>query len=161
MRYLRVVRRARWKPAVVGDCAGYEWQADALDDLRTRRNELSVFQADTDRMVNDVVTGLAAGRDNISPVDYALIDGDCISCLGIQRPVRSEGDTPYRPANELHHDIVKLTAADLMALMKLITVDDVVRIPPRRVKELLLTAIGNGLLEVSLLHEHLGGSLSP
>ena len=161
MRYLRVVRRARWEPVVADDGAGYEWQADALDDLRTRRNELSVFRADTDCMVDDVVTGLAAGRDDISHVDYAIIDGERIFGLGIRQPVRSVGQTPYHPANELHHDVVDLTAVDLVALVKLIKVDDVVRIPPRRVKYLLLAAVKNGTLDVSSLTERLAGSLSP
>ena len=82
MHYLRVVRKARWKPAVAEDGVCYERQTDALGDLRTTMNALSVFQADNNRMVNDVVTGLAAGRNNISPVDYAIIDSEIISGLG-------------------------------------------------------------------------------
>lgn len=161
MHCLRVVRRARWKSAVAEDGVCYERQTDALGDLRTTMNALSVFQADNNRMVNDVVTGLAAGRNNISPVDYAIIDSEIISGLGIRQPVRSDGKTPYRPANELHYDVVELTAVDLVALMKLIKVDNVARIPPRRVKNLLLAAVKNDLLDLSSLTECLAGSLSP
>lgn len=161
MRYLRVVRKARWDPAVAESGVCYEWQADALGDLRTTRNVLSVFQADNERMVHDVVTGLAAGRKNISHVDYAIIESESISCLGIRQPVRSDGQTLYRPANEIHYDVVELTAVDLVALMKLIKVDDVVRIPQRQVKGLLLVAVENGLLDMSLLTESLADSLSP
>lgn len=50
-------------------------QADALSSLRTKDNRLSVWRIDDDRgNLRRVVAALAAGRDFLDKLDYAVID---------------------------------------------------------------------------------------
>ena len=50
-------------------------QADALWSLRTKGNQLSVWLIDDNKSnLKRVIAALAAGRDTLDKIDYALID---------------------------------------------------------------------------------------
>ncbi len=94
----RKVRESRWYTA--GDAAEFAWlpasdaQADALDDLRTKSNALSVFVINEDRSnLERVATAFAASGDELTNIDYAIFDDDVLHRLGV--PPRPEpGRTP-------------------------------------------------------------------
>ena len=104
-RYLRVVRQRRWAtfPDIEWIAPG-ETQADALLDLQTKDNRLSVFRVDNDIDIQRVVIALAATRDHVANLDYAIFDDDELIARGIDI-TRTVGETPDQTANTLHHDI--------------------------------------------------------
>ena len=157
-RYLRSVRQARWsRPQwIVGTAIA--WQGDALGDLSTQKNMLSVYLADSGDRVDQVVAALAANRCNLVNLDYVLIEGDVLSHLHLQT-VQEKGETMHRLVNELHYDIPELTAANVFALMKSISAEDVVRVPKPKVKALLQRAIQDDHLDIDRLSESLVRSL--
>lgn len=92
-------------------------QADALSSLRTKDNRLSVWRIDEDRgNLHRVVAALAAGRDFLDKLDYAVIDLQALDSLGIQA-VRADGLSPDDGANQRwHHDLNRLSGRRLVAL---------------------------------------------
>ena len=92
-RFLRMVRQGRWaRPtSILGRYGGH--QADALRDLETNGNVLSVYLADTQQMIDQVVAALIANRENIANLDYTIIEGTLLSALDLQ-PYRKPGRHP-------------------------------------------------------------------
>ena len=157
-RYLRMVRRARWYRPDWTDGNTIDWQADALGDLSTGQNALSVYLADSDEMVNHAVAALAANRKNLANLDYAIIDGDLLTRMNLQA-VQNPGKTLHQLANGLHHDITNLTAANIFVLMQSITATSVTRVPHKHVKVLLERAINDGHIEKDKLRKCLTKAL--
>ena len=83
---LRTIRKSKWyKHERVPWLVEGELQADALGDLRTSDNELSVWLVEDDESnLEQVVTALAVTRQRISNVDYALFDLQFLSELNIK-----------------------------------------------------------------------------
>lgn len=92
-------------------------QADAVSDLRTRYNALSVWLVPDDRSnVNRVVAALAAGRMSLTKLDYALINLRVLEDLHF-RVVRASGESSDNHANDLwHRDVTGLTGMKLVKL---------------------------------------------
>ena len=149
-RFLRVVRQARWSRPSWTDGSTVDWQGDALTDLSTMRNALSVYQADSDEMLHQVIAGFAANRDRLANVDYAVIEGQLLDAMNLQ-VVSSDGETPHRGANRLHHDIVNLTADNVLRLVRSISADDVQRVPARTVKTFIQRALADGQIDATRL----------
>jgi len=114
---LRKIRKAKWyKHRGVPWLAQGDLQADALGDLQTSNNELSVYYIESNKSnLERVVTALAANRDFISNLDYALLDLEVLSELGIKTERRA-GETPDAQVNTWHIDLVELSAHKLMDL---------------------------------------------
>ena len=154
-RFLRVVRQARWSSPSWTDGHTLDWQGDALTDLSTMRNALSVYQADSDEMFHQVIAGFAANRDKLANVDYAVIEGQLLDAMKLQ-VVSSDGETPHNGANRLHHDIVNLTADNVLGLVRSISADDVRRVPARTVKEFIQRALADGQIDAMRLKFSVG-----
>ena len=146
-RYLRVVRQRRWAtfPDIDWIAPG-ETQADALVDLQTRDNRLSVFRADNDQDIQRVIVALAATRDNVANLDYAIFDDDELVAQGIEI-TQSLGQTPDETANTLHHDIHNLTVRKIELLARTIAVADHTRVHRRDIQAMLSDALQSGDLE--------------
>lgn len=157
-RYLRSVRRARWSRPCWNVGTAPAWQGDALGDLNTTKNVLSVYLADTDQKVGQVVAGIAANRDHLVNLDYAFISEDILSKFNL-RSVQVGGKTFHHIANELHFDIVDLTAGNVFALMKCLTADNVIRVSKPQVRELLQHSIQEGHIDIANLKPSLVSSL--
>ena len=73
---LRKIRKSKWwKHPGVPWLAHSDLQADALGDLQTSSNQLSVYHIEDDKSnLEQIVTALAASRDTIANLDYALLD---------------------------------------------------------------------------------------
>lgn len=149
-RFLRVVRQARWSRPSWTDGHSPDWQGDALNDISTMRNSLSVYQADSDEMLHQVVAGFAANRDNLANVDYAMIEGQLLDSMNLL-VVSSDGETPHTGANRLHHNIVNLTADNILRLVQSISADDVKRVPARTVKTFIQRALADGQIDATRL----------
>jgi hypothetical protein len=95
-------------------------QADALSDLATKGNKLSVFLiADKDDSLTRVVAALAANSQVIWDFEYALFDEAALSQINISMEV-TEGDTPDSLVNTWHRDLIELTAAKSMKLASIV-----------------------------------------
>ena len=139
-RHLRVVRQRRW--AVFPDIAWLtprELQADAMLDLQTRGNHLSVYRVDSQAEVERVVAALAANRDHVANLDYAIFDDDEL----LEQPIEIT-QSPGETANVLHHDIGELTVGNVALLAKVIASGDHTRVHRRDIQEMLSRALRSG-----------------
>lgn len=146
---LRVIRKARWyrdeNAAWLGEG---DFQADALSDLETKGNALSLwFVADDRSNLEQVVSALASTRQHISNLDYALVDQRFISenNLKLQTVI---SNSPYEKANTWHRDLVELSASQLCALAKIIFEHgEKKRCTEKEILKLMARAIANGHID--------------
>jgi hypothetical protein len=116
---LRKIKRSNWFSEVDWLPAN-ELQADALGDLASKNNELSVwFVSDDNSNLTEVVAALSLSGDYVSIVDYALIDLDLLSNQGFDI-AQNPGVTPFDSANHWHRDLVRLTARRVLELAELV-----------------------------------------
>ena len=95
-------------------------QADALGDLRTTNNGLSLYVID-DELSNleSVAAAMAANAPSTANVDYILLNIEEVHLLNI-KSVWNPGDTPSEEVNASHIDLVELTAQKLLALAQVL-----------------------------------------
>lgn len=128
--------------------------ADALKDLRTVDNKLSVWLIHEDGAnLRLVITALAANRDTVANLDYALMPIDTMERLGLTK-VDVEGDTKVQTANRWHRDLVQLRARDLAVLVEAF-IWKKVRIPENEVRTMLSEAITQDLLDPATLSDNI------
>jgi hypothetical protein len=136
--------------------------ADALADLKTENNALSVWSVEPDHAnLNLALAALASNRQRLAKLDYTLIDEAILRSIPITW-VSSEGKTPYSSANKtMHRDLTELTvqkigrlALEMMPLRR-------VRVPETEVKRLLLEALQSGALDRHLIVPTLLSELEP
>ncbi len=147
----RKIRTAKWyKNENVAWLPTGALQADALGDLETNSNALSIWRIEADLSnLRRVITALAAMGDNVSNVDYALLDEGRFRSMGLNtRP--QPGETPDHDANHWHIDLVELTADNLLQFAKLIqSSGQIERVPEKKVKQWLRDGVANGQLDRS------------
>jgi hypothetical protein len=98
MALLRKITKAKWLDPdwlPPGELPG-----DALVDLRTQNNELSVWRIEPDnRNLDDVIAALASNKTgHVDKFDYVLLDDAVVERLGIDC-VKRDGDSPHGDAN--------------------------------------------------------------
>lgn len=146
---LRKIRKGKWyKNDSVLWLGENEIQADALGDIVTSSNTLSVWLVEDDRSnLEQIIIALASGCDNISNFDYALLDVDSLSSLGIKIETK-EGSTPYARTNQWHRDLVELTTNKLFTLAEAIFVlSDRERVAEKTVLNWIKDAVRNGQID--------------
>ena len=107
---LRKIRKSRWY-----DHNDISWlslgelQADALNDLETEDNRLSVWHIEDNKSnLDQVITALALNSDSPSIFDFALVDLAVLQKINAKvEPV--EAQSPYAEANRWHCDLFELT----------------------------------------------------
>jgi len=118
--FLIKIRRTRWLRSNIPPWVPPgDFPAALLDDLRvTPDGELSIWHIEDDRSnLQQVTTALAANRDHVSNIDYALFDPSLVSGLAVK--VReTPGKTPYSEANRWHRDLLEVSAKRLLELAK-------------------------------------------
>ena len=140
---LRKIRKSKWyKSDAVPWLEEGKLQADALVDLATKGNRLSVYLVDDDyKNLEQIVTALAAACDYISDFEFALFNEEVLheTSIKIEDTV---GDTPDPVVNTWHRDLSELTANKIMALATVISTQAVRRrLLSKRVLELLVEAV--------------------
>jgi len=146
---LRKIRKAKWyRSEAVPWLAKEDLQADALVDLATKGNRLSVFVVEDDQSnLERIIAGIAANCDFISDFDYALFAQEALDEVKINAEDTS-GETPDRVVNSWHRDLVELSAANIFALAKVIaTKAERKRVLSKRVLELVALAVASGQIE--------------
>ena len=116
-------------------------QADALTSLRTKGNRLSVWSIDDDRSnLSRVIAALAAGRDYLDKLDYAIIDDRDLASLGV-RVVRVDGESSDEGANQRwHRDLITLSGRQLVGSAACMR-GGLTREPKSRVRELVVESV--------------------
>lgn len=146
--FLRHVRKSKWyRHAGVPWLLPNELQADALGDVSTQDNTLSVWYVD-DAATNldQVLTAIASTRSVPSNLDYVLLDESIITQLGIE-VVDDPAATPFPSANNWHRNLVHLTRRKLLDLVAFIAQSPRPRRQSDDLKELLRQARDAGLLD--------------
>jgi len=134
--------------------------ADALaafSDLRTQENTLSVWYIhDDESNLEQVVTAIMAGRQDIDSFEYALFDEQTAVDRGLQ--IRSApGDTCLDEANQWHRHLVDLSAEDLIAVAQAIVSHStgVKRFTPSQVRNMLAAELRMGNIDINRLSSRL------
>ena len=125
-----------------------ELQSDALIDLQTKGNRLSVYRVANKEEVDQVVVALAANRDNLANLDYALFDHTQLPETEFAI-CQEDGETPDLRVNKWHYDIRDLTVSKLVELARVVSSGCHVRVPKKVVEKHLRTAILTGKLDTS------------
>ena len=134
-RFLRVTRQSRW----INDADDDKWllsgeiKADALRDLQTDKNALSIYRADDESAVNKICLAIAATLQNFDNVDYAIFDAAELPPIGIE-PTQTAGGTPYPEVNSLHYDLTMLTVEKVSRLAQVIAAGVHNRIPKKSIE---------------------------
>ena len=106
--FLRKISRAKWN-ALNGDIP-----ADALNDLKTSNNKLSFWKIDDHKQnLDQIVTALASMCDEITNLDYVLLDENLFSNIKQEKTI---GITCYHQANQWHVDLVELTVGQIVQI---------------------------------------------
>ena len=121
-------------------------QADALDDLRTKGNALSVFEVNDPASVERIVVAFASTRMNPDHIGFAVFDGNAVAGLGIQLQ-KTPGNTADAAVNALHYDLQQLTANQLAALANVVAEGTTDLILKKRLTELLKDELATGRLD--------------
>jgi hypothetical protein len=150
MPYLRKIRKAKWyKSELLPWLSPNDLQADALVDLSTKSNELSVYLVDQDKAdLNQVVVALALTCDNLSNVDFALIKEEDLEPLQI-KVRQSQGNTPDELVNSRHYDLYEITAQKILALALVIKHSEISRITEPNIKKNAIRALKEKRLDRS------------
>jgi len=159
---LRKIRKSKWyKNDSVPWLEEGEIQADALGDLVTNSNTLSVWLVEDDKSnLEQVIIALASSCNSVSNFDYALFNVDLMLNVGI-KVERKEGLTPYLKANKWHRDLVELTTSKLFKLAESMFIySDRERIAEKTVLNLIKDAVQNGQIDTTKLSTGITRKLS-
>lgn len=119
---LRGIRKSKWyKSPAVPWLPQDELQADALGDLSTSSNILSVWLINEDKSnLEEVVAALASNRNDLTNFDYAVVSLEDVLNAGIN--VKDVGgETADDHANEhWHRNLEELTVSHLVSLARTI-----------------------------------------
>ena len=131
---MRVTRQSRWMihPDLDWLPPG-DIQGDALQDIETSDNKLSVYRVENEEDTKQVVFALAANREFLSNLDYAIFDDSNLTVAGIVIQ-QQDGQTPHDEANKLHYDLSELTARRLVLLAQAVASGEHCRVPWKDIK---------------------------
>lgn len=147
---LRKIEKNRWiRPEYLPQD---ETRADTLLDLQTKGNRLSLWLVEEDRSnLERIVAALAAQRDHMSNLDYALIDCGVFEKLNI-KVENSEGTSPDSEANKnWHRELVELSVSQVAKLAKIVEDSERERVSESTVARWIGQRIDNGHIERELL----------
>lgn len=154
-----MTRQARWlKHPDLDWLSQDEIQGDAMLDLQTEDNKLSVYRVQSDEEAERVVLALAANRLNLANLDYALFEDTILIPLDIAL-VQQAGQTPDDGVNELHYNLTNLTVDRLAKLAVLVSAGQHTRVPRKNIRTRLHQAIRAGTLDRDKLNPDLLGKV--
>ena len=139
--FLRIVQKSRWHPKPEWNGWGHDdLQGDALLDLQTKGNALSVFSVDEGAEIDRIVSALAATRQYLSNLDYVVFDDVSLMSSGIAF-IHTDGATPDKEVNDVHYDLVDLTISKLVQVARIVSKCNRQRITKSTIKNKLQLAL--------------------
>jgi len=128
-------------------------RADALRDLETEQNTLSIFEVDEQSGISEsrILAALAANCNNLAKADFVVFDSPIIGELGIVYE-RIDGRTFDGGVNARHVNLVKLTAGKLAAFGARVRSDgDKKRYTKKDVLRLIRDSVSRGFIDPNQL----------
>ena len=157
--FLRLIRGGRWlKFPDVDWLQDGELQGDAFSDLQTSGGKLSIFKVDDETDKQRVVIALAANRDDVDVLDYAVFEDSNLASQGIVPDIQ-EGETPDKEANQLHYELRNMTVTRLAQLAEVVAAGEHKRILKKQIKSWLQKAVTTGDLNKTKMKRGLLQSL--
>lgn len=150
---LRKIRKAKWyKNENVPWLAEGEVQADALVDLSTQSNALSIWMIEDDfSNFQRIAAALSANSDTLSNFDYSLLDAQFMIDVGYKF-AQIAGDTPDEGANDWHRDLTELTIKSLVEFARLIQTQATIdRVSDKNILRFVVNSVREGFIDRSLL----------
>lgn len=91
---------------------------DAIADLKTTKNTLSTWIANTDEQFEDAIVAIALGREKVDKIAYVLIDESDLKQLEIETSddVIGSADGLDEELLKHHRDLIELDVAHLGSL---------------------------------------------
>jgi hypothetical protein len=126
-------------------------------DLQTNSNTLSLWYADSESCIDDVILALASRRNAINIIDIIKIERESVKEDLELTP--SEGSTAYVTYKDKHYNLINLTynSIGLFAALILENKNAVERIKVQRIKSILK----NGLAAKKIRQEDLDPHILP
>ena len=155
--YIRKIRKSKWyKNSSALWLSDGELQADAIGDLITKGNKLSVWFIETDESnLDNIILALVTKFDNSSNLDFTLIEEASITKAGIKTQL-SKGDTEYEEANnKWHYDLIELSSDRLFSLSTIIASnsDKIKRYREKKVLEIVKKFVDDGTIKSESIPE--------
>lgn len=146
----KIDARSLWHNPLPGEdwLGERDLRADALRDLRTDENKLSIFEVNEEAgiSVTRIVAAIAAKRDFLAKLDFILFESDLLQNLDISSK-KVDGDTLDPAVNASHIDLVRLTAAKLAKFGARIRVDGKIeRRAEKQVVRLIKESLAQGFI---------------
>lgn len=149
---LRNIRKAKWyRNDNVPWLADGDLQADALNDLATESNGMSVWIIEDDKSnLSRIVAALAVHKGNLAAFDYAIMNYDLLLAEGFVFQ-NALGKTHDEEANTWHRDLIQLTTKRLFRLVEIIRPPSISiqRIPEKQVAKYIAESLTNHYLDRS------------
>ena len=117
--FRKIERKPLWIREPEGELKAWltagELQADALGELATQQNKLSIYLVDEQAgiTIDRIVTAFAARRQRIVKLDFITFDPALLQELKIASE-KTAGDTSDAAVNASHIDLINLTASKLV-----------------------------------------------
>lgn len=92
------------------------YPADSVTDLKTTRNKLSVWKANSDAETNDAIVAMALGRTSIDKLCFVYLDETELSKIGIEAIQDEPGLAPGMAKPEVLNRHMNLQHLDYMRL---------------------------------------------
>ena len=153
--FLRSIRESKWlNCSNTDEYKKGDLRGDALVTIKTSCCQLSVFRVNDGNDRQRVITALAATRDNVDRLDYAIFEDSALNLLGITVE-KTYGHTPDVVANELHYQLGELTATRLAQLAEIIYAGKHDYKPKKQIKFGLEEAVRSNQLDTTKCKESL------
>lgn len=123
-----------------------EFPADVITDLRTKGDELSVFEVTDAVSAERIAIAVAAGKQNPTQTGYAVFDRAAVEASGIACN-KTPGGTYDTTENQLHCDLRVGSVGKLIELAAVIARGTITPILKKRVAELLREGFESGQLD--------------
>lgn len=147
---VRFIKSSRWDPPDGIWLKSGDYPADTLVDLETRNNALSIYFVQTEAEIERLVAAIAASRDFINNVDYALFNLSDFNRIGIEL-AENRGETPDQQVNAWHRDVIQMSVHRIIELVKVIWSARKERVQQKRIKELLVESAVEGYIQRDLI----------
>ena len=97
---------SKWDGSKAVNRKDYYICGDAIGDLRTTDNKLSVWKADTQEDINDAIVALALNRDSVSKLSYFLLKEEDLDFLA--ESAHADACAPGNPKDASVEDLKAL-----------------------------------------------------
>ncbi len=152
---LRAISRPKWYKLVWLE--GGKAQANALADLRTKKNKLSFWHVNDDKSnLYQIAAAIAAGRDAPDKFDYALFDQNLLKKISVGID-QTAGDSFHKEADKhWHYDTTDISADNVAEIANIIMEHGIKdRIHKREILRLVKQEVNSGVIDVNPLKDRL------